>query len=99
MLVEPGALAAEQTQELLVEISVAIRLYQLDNGGANPSSLGALLEKTATYPDGYLEGGAVPQDGWGQAFVFESTAAGYALRSIGSDGKDEKGAGDDLTLQ
>jgi hypothetical protein len=97
--VEPGELALGRTQDLLVEISVAIRLYQLDHKGANPTSLAELLEKTETYPDGYLEGGAVPQDGWGQAFVFESTAAGYALRSIGPDGKDEKGAGDDLTLQ
>lgn len=99
MPAEPGEMAVERTQDLLVEISVAIRLYQLDNGGANPAGLAALLEKTTTYPDGYLEGGAVPQDGWGQAFVYVSSAAGYALRSIGPDGKDEKGAGDDLTLQ
>ncbi|MEM6567295.1 MAG: type II secretion system protein GspG [Planctomycetota bacterium] len=91
-------LASARTQETLVEIAVAIRLFELDHQGAAPESLTALLQKTPAYPGGYLEGGSVPQDAWGQAFVYALSDSGYTLWSIGANGIDDGGAGDDLTV-
>ncbi|MEM9379829.1 MAG: type II secretion system protein GspG [Planctomycetota bacterium] len=90
--------AAVRTQETLVEIAVAIRLFELDHQGAAPDSLAALLQKTDTYPGGYLEGGSVPDDAWGQAFVYTKSETGYTLWSLGANGIDDGGAGDDLTI-
>ena len=63
-----------------------------------PEALTALLQKTPAYPGGYLEGGSVPQDAWGQAFVYALSDSGYTLWSIGANGIDDGGAGDDLTV-
>ncbi|MEM6671225.1 MAG: type II secretion system protein GspG [Planctomycetota bacterium] len=93
-----GELAAARTQESLVAIAVAIRLYELDHAGGSPGSLADLLQTTDSYPGGYLEGGSVPTDAWGRAFVYERKDDGYALRSMGANGVDDAGAGDDLTI-
>ena len=59
-----------------------------------------LLRGTDSFPDGFLPGGKVPQDGWGRELHYERApdGSGYALRSLGPDGIDQQGAGDDVRL-
>ena len=87
------------TMEVLVEVEVALTLYQLDHKGAAPDTLEVLLQESETYPEGYLEGGSVPVDGWDHALVYSKTEAGYTLHSMGSNGVDDGGAGDDIRSQ
>ena len=85
----PSSPNARTPRRSLIEIAVAIRLYELDHKGARSRQRSSdLLQTTsASYPEGYLEGGdSVPKDAWGRAFVYGKTAAGYALRSVGPNG-------------
>lgn len=84
---------ASQTQYRIKEVATAIQSYQRDNGH---------LPSPATYrEDLQKEGYAGPQafqDKWNQPFVYRVLGTGEKfLYSIGPDGIDNKGAGDDVT--
>jgi len=48
-------------------------------------------------PDGYIKGGKVPKDGFGNDFAYESDGNKYVIKSLGNDGK-EGGEGVDKDL-
>ena len=91
--------------DLKGNLSLALRLYAVDNSGSYPTSeqgLGALLEKPATppVPDNwkgpYLE--EPPLDPWKRPYVYHYPGNhpphDYDLSSMGADGKESD---DDIT--
>jgi hypothetical protein len=91
---------AEVTSVALRQVRGALAVYKNDTG-KYASTLGDLTVGSANYPSGYLASGSVPNDGWGQALRYELTENGarYRLWSIGADGMDQSGAGDDVNAQ
>jgi hypothetical protein len=85
------------TRERLDFLGARIAVYRIDQAGF-PPTLEALAEPTANYPRGFLDGGEVPLDGWGRALRYQLVpdAGTYRLWSLGPDGVDESGGGDDL---
>ena len=75
-------------------ISAALKMYRLDNGDYPTTNQGlkALVEKPsqppvpgAYPPDGYLS--QMPQDPWGNPYVYESNGGRFTIKSLGKDGK------------
>lgn len=87
-------------------LSIALDLYELDNGFYPNSSQGlkALLVKPESPPapknwaGPYLKKGQIPTDPWGNAYVYANPGShnthSYDLSSLGSDG--QEGGGDDV---
>lgn len=78
----------------MATIATQLTTYRLDNGSypSTEQGLKALVERTnvppipASFPEGgYLSN--MPQDPWGNAYVYESTGNGYSITSLGRDGK------------
>ena len=66
----------------------------------HPAALADLLKPTTNYPQGFLPRlGAVPKDGWQHELRYrvEPDGASYRLWSVGPDGQDQSGSGDDLS--
>jgi len=80
-----------------VKIGISLYKSQFDHA---PATLDELLKGTDAFPNGFLDGAAVPVDGWGRAFVYAKAADGktYSLRSSGPNGIDDQGSGDDVSL-
>ena len=88
----------------------ALKLFYLDNGfyPSTEQGLEALVEKPTVgriprkYRDGgYLEGGKVPLDPWGNPFVYISPGVHnreYDIESYGADGEDG-GEGNDADIE
>ncbi len=75
-----------------------IAIYKIENAKL-PAKLEDLLAPSTNYPDGYLAPQkSLPKDGWGHALAFKPEADGkrFLLYSLGPDGKDDGGAGDDV---
>jgi general secretion pathway protein G len=79
--------------------SSALDLFYLDAGRFPSSSEGlAALARpvsgVAAWNGPYIKGGSVPNDPWGNAYVYKQPGeqAAYEIRSLGSDGQ-EGGAG------
>jgi general secretion pathway protein G len=81
------------------QLESAFAFYHMDNGRypTTEQGLAALIEKPASAPEprnyragGYLQGGAVPLDPWGQPFQYQSPGThnpgGFDLWSLGADG-------------
>lgn len=83
----------------LREVRTAVAVYRSQFGRVPPTTADLLL-KTDAYPDGFLKSGKVPKDGWGRDLVYVAVTDGasYAMRSLGADGIDQDGAGDDVRL-
>lgn len=84
--------------------SSALDLFYLDAGRFPTSSegLGALahaVSGVASWNGPYLKGGNVPNDPWGNPYVYKQPAerASYEIRSLGSDGQ-EGGTGTSTDL-
>lgn len=88
------------TQAQLKQVESALAFYQMDNGRFPTSEQGleALVEKPTLAPeprnyrpDGYLAGGKVPLDAWGNPYQYESpgqiNARSYDIWSYGADGQ------------
>lgn len=89
---------AIETQAALLLVKNGLAIYRLENAKL-PAKLEELLAPSANYPDGYLAPKKeLPKDGWGRALVFKPEADGkrFQLYSLGPDGKDDNGAGDDV---
>lgn len=88
------------------EISVALDLYKLDAGRfPGGEGLEALLRNPgqgAAWKGPYLKREAILKDPWGRSYLYtpRGEGAGYALTSLGADGK-TGGEGDnaDITVQ
>ena len=82
------------------QIEQALKLYYLDNGDypSTEQGLSALVEQTTIEPvpkrwreGGYLEKGKVPDDPWGNPYVYVSPGVNsrdFDLESYGADGED-----------
>ena len=75
-------------------ISGALKMYRLDNGAYPTTAQGlkALYEKPVTPPipaaypaEPYVE--QMPEDPWGNPYVYESTGSRFTIKSLGKDGK------------
>lgn len=80
----------------LKEIEQALHLYKLDNGfyPTTEQGIAALIQKPATGPqprkwnaEGYLNKSRLPEDPWGNPYVYLSDGQTYILRSLGADGE------------
>jgi len=85
----------------LKEIEQAIHLYKLDNGfyPTTDQGIAALIRKPTTGPqprkwsaEGYLNKSRIPEDPWGNPYIYLSDGQTYILRSLGADGQE---GGDD----
>jgi hypothetical protein len=87
------------TLDRLREIKIAIVLFKSEHG-RYPKELSELLKPTETFPEGFLEGGAVTPDGWGTAFHYSLSDDGTSFRiwSSGPDRVNQGGDGDDVDL-
>jgi hypothetical protein len=75
--------AAQQlTSDSLMSLSVDLTVHRFDKG-AYPASLAGL-------------GQAAPKDGWGRDFVYKLKDDAYELYSLGPNGVDDGGKGDDV---
>jgi general secretion pathway protein G len=86
------------TRAQLKQIESALAFYQMDNGRYPTSEQGldalvnepALAPQPRNYrPDGYLQGGAVPLDAWGEDYLYESPGQmnprSFDIWSMGAD--------------
>ena len=94
------------TQAQIKQIESALAFYQMDNGRYPTTEQGllALVEEPVLAPvprnyrpDGYLQGGSVPLDAWGEPYQYESPGQ-YNTRSfdLWSFGADGQSGGEDL---
>jgi general secretion pathway protein G len=94
--VDSARVTTARTQ--MKQIESALEFYRLDNGRypTTEQGLRALIEKPGTTPEprrwrpeGYLQGGAVPADPWGEPFLYEQpgtqNARSFDLWSLGAD--------------
>jgi hypothetical protein len=89
-----------QSHASLRRVRIALQIHYLEMGGKYPKSLDALAEPTPNFPRGSLDGDPLPADGWGRPLHYRPApdAAAYSLWSLGPDGLDQGGAGDDLAV-
>jgi hypothetical protein len=86
------------TRNTIKKVTVGLEVYKVEKG-TYPEALSVLLASNDDHPQGYLIGFKdAPKDGWGQTLVYERAADGssFKLRSVGANGKDERGEGDDV---
>ncbi len=88
-----------ETSTALRDVKTGLAVYRSQFGRV-PDTLDDLLKHTDAFPNGFLDGGAVPKDGWHHALVYATTDKGatYALRSCGANGVDDHGTGDDVLV-
>ena len=89
-----------ETRDALMRLRTVLEVYRYTQGDRYPEALAALTEATGDFPDGYLDGDPVPSDGWGRTLVYAATDEGrsYRLYSVGADGNDDGGTGDDILV-
>lgn len=89
-----------ETQSALIAVRAGIAVYRSD-AGSIPAKLEFLSMPTANFPDAFLNGKPLPKDGWNRALVYKPEADGkkYALYSMGPNGVDDNGTGDDIKLK
>ncbi|MCB9914497.1 MAG: type II secretion system protein GspG [Planctomycetes bacterium] len=87
------------TLAALRRVKIGLVVHKSDLGHY-PATLAELLTPTANYPSGYLDGNALPKDGWGHELVYALTpdAGSFRIWSVGPDGVDQGGEGDDVDL-
>jgi general secretion pathway protein G len=82
------------------QLESALAFYQMDNGRfpTTEQGLQALIEPPTSAPEprnyragGYLQGGKVPPDAWGNAYQYEmpgsNNVQGFDIWSLGADGQ------------
>lgn len=85
-------------------IMESLKMFKLDNGSypSTEEGLDALLanpdeDKYKSFaPNGYFEGGKIPNDPWKTPYIYSNDEGALGLTSLGSDGKEggEKDAKD-----
>jgi general secretion pathway protein G len=96
---KPGEARVAATRMQIRQLQTALNVYRTEQGRypTQEQGLEALVRKPDREPipkhyppDGYLEGGKVPVDAWGNSFVYLSPGRGgesYEIISYGSDGE------------
>lgn len=88
-----------RTHAELARLQTGIIIYQILNE-QYPSTLGQLLESSddgQPYIDAPQAG--LRNDGWGNGFIYHPTGNEFKLYSVGPNGQDEGGQGDDVTVE
>lgn len=87
---------ADTVRSDFAKLSTAITVYVIEYG-APPPTLDTLAQPKAEYPQGFLNGAAVPTDPWGHGYRYVTDGKDrYTLWSLGPNGIDEEGVGDDI---
>jgi hypothetical protein len=97
-VIEPND-ARSRTTTALRDVKTGLAVYRSQFGRV-PDALDDLLKPTDSFPNGFLDGTAVPEDGWHHALVYaaQDKGAKYTLRSCGPNGVDDHGTGDDVLV-
>jgi hypothetical protein len=97
-VIDPGDEHAKTVTALRL-VKTGIAVYRSEFGRA-PDALDDLLKPTTTFPNGFLDDVALPQDGWHHALVYaaQDKGAKYTLHSCGPNGIDDHGGGDDVLV-
>ena len=84
---------------MLSEVATRLEVFRIDVGHY-PAQLDELLKPTTNYPRGYMGQDALPVDGWGRSLAYRAAVDGasYGLWSLGENGEDERGDGDDVRV-
>jgi len=99
-VVDPRADAIEARAKRNVQIvDSTLVIYSLENDGRFPSTLEELTAPTESYPRGFLEETELLEDPWGHPLRYERTETEYRLWSVGPNGVDEDGGGDDVVAR
>ena len=96
--VDKGRVTATRVQ--ISNLEGVLELYRMDNARfpTSDQGLAALVRATTSPPEprnfpagGYLKGGRVPRDPWGEAYQYESPGSNnqhfFDLWSLGADGR------------
>jgi hypothetical protein len=87
------------THAELARLQTGIIIYQILND-EYPANLEQLLESSEDgqpYIDAPQAG--LRNDGWGSGFIYHPTGDEFKLYSVGPNGQDEGGQGDDVTVE
>jgi hypothetical protein len=92
--------AVQESHAAMEWLATRLEVYRIESG-SYPRALSVLSQPTKSYPKGFLDGGGMPNDGWGRELRYEAAPDGKSFRlwSAGPDGRDESGAGDDLSMR
>jgi hypothetical protein len=92
----PALSPAEQVQNDLQQLSAAMTVYKISQGGY-PKELADLVKPLPDYEEGCLGKPDLPTDPWGHGYFFKLNEKKKPfLWSAGPNGQDEGGAGDDI---
>jgi general secretion pathway protein G len=92
-----GEARIKTTKSQIKLIENALDLYKLDNYiyPTTEQGLEALIAKPSGSPEaknwksgGYLKGGKLPQDAWGNEFIYFYESGMYEILSLGADGQE-----------
>ncbi len=83
----------------LGNLKAGVTIYKLQHNQAIPERLEQILEPSADYPQGCIGSEKLPIDPWGNAYLYKKTETGFVIWSIGPNGQDEGGAGDDIAVK
>lgn len=90
---DPVTARRTATEASLQGLLTGCEMYRLRNAGQYPEELSVLFEKDEQ-GESYLDGAS--RDVWGRPFRYEIRDGRPFVWSIGANGQDEKGAGDDI---
>jgi len=102
---QSGKAKVQATKASIANIESALQTFEVtfDRYPTTDEGLDALISPPQA-PDGSQPGRflkAIPMDGWGRSFNYRCPGTvdteGYDLWSNGADGRDDGGAGDDIT--
>lgn len=95
----PRNVEREASLSALRSVKTGIAVYKAQSG-SYPARLATLIEPTTDFPKGFLDTLEIPKDGWNHELRYEldTAAATFRLWSVGADGVDQAGAGDDIVL-
>ncbi|MCY3626456.1 MAG: type II secretion system major pseudopilin GspG [Gammaproteobacteria bacterium] len=93
---EPDKARAKTTRIQIESFDTALQAYKLDNGHypSTEQGLEALVEKPSGFPepkhwgpDPYINKTKIPQDKWGNDYIYSNDGRNYLIISYGADGE------------
>lgn len=93
---EPDKARVNTTRIQIESFDTALQAYKLDNGHypSTEQGLEALVEKPSGFPepkhwgpDPYINKKKIPQDKWGNDYIYSNDGRNYLIISYGADGE------------
>lgn len=93
---EPDKARAKTTRVQIESFGTALQAYKLDNGHypSTEQGLEALVERPGGFPepkhwgpDPYINKKKIPQDKWGNDYIYSNDGRNYLIISYGADGE------------